>query len=122
MLKMIIGACATDDDCAEGLVCWERTAGEETRAFGCSGVGGSGLPDMDVCLKPEDMPTSTPTNPPTKAPTFAPNQLLLVSDRGPVAFPLQHCQGMFVNCCFNFHHYFNSFQFTDKCNINTRQL
>ena len=57
-------------DCAAGLVCWAREAEVETRAFGCIGVGGSGLPDMDVCLNPGDMPTNRPTRAPTQAPTF----------------------------------------------------
>jgi len=89
------GDCDSDEDCADGLVCWTRTAGEETRAWGCVGVGGSGLPDLDVCLKPEDMPTAKPTNPPTRKPTFAPNQIRFVGENDPpsASFQLQHCQG-----------------------------
>jgi len=71
-MMSIPGACDSDNDCADDLVCWERTEGEETRAWGCAGVGGSGLPDMDVCLKPGDMPTPKPTPAPTVSPTYTP--------------------------------------------------
>ena len=95
---LVSGNCESDEDCAQGLVCWERSLGEETRAWGCAGVGGSGLAEMNVCLMPEDMPTNSPTRSPTMKPTYPYNQLLFVGDNNspPDVFPLQQCQGLYL--------------------------
>ena len=74
-LGLCEGDCDDDDECAPGLVCFQRDPNEPVP--GCSG----GLDDSsrtDYCIRdPKTLtppPTDRPTNSPTKAPTNAPTK------------------------------------------------
>mmetsp|Transcript_29890 Transcript_29890/g.56042 ORF Transcript_29890/g.56042 Transcript_29890/m.56042 type:complete len:620 (-) Transcript_29890:227-2086(-) len=78
-LQRCQGDCDTDADCADGLLCLQRTYGETVP--GCSGFS---WPAMDYCYDPHcgTPPTDAPTEPPSSS-TEAPGTPALDSSRGP---------------------------------------
>ena len=79
-LERCQGNCANDDQCAEGLVCYQRDRYEEVP--GCSGGENDGS-KTDYCIIP--LTTNTPTPQPTKAIIQSPTPLLTIT--APTAAP-----------------------------------
>ncbi|KAL7464135.1 hypothetical protein ACHAXS_004469 [Conticribra weissflogii] len=82
-LGLCEGDCDNDSDCANGLICYERSGTEPVP--GCKGSGVSG---KDYCYDPNlSSPTAKPTSPPTSAPTIRDN------GNPSSSFPLGICEG-----------------------------
>ena len=94
------GDCDNDSDCVDGLICHQRTPGDN--APGCSfGDGSLGTMDMeddsDLCIVPPPptfAPTRIPTAPPTPYPTMPPVPDGIATFVGnPAPSPLNRCEG-----------------------------
>ena len=95
------GDCDTDSECAVGLVCFQRRAGQAVP--GCRGTPEG---SKDYCIRQTELPAQPAPSPPVPVPVRAPvpvpvrapvpsGNLVVAGDNGSPSsvFPLQRCQG-----------------------------